>query len=275
MPSRLPQRKRDVYGLTLHDSASTFVNVTPTCSPYATLPGVAHTPRKASVLWPDEQAGPWCVTVWWRVQFGVPTPVGLALTSWWGAGVHEREDLPAGDAEVAFPPVEGVLLRKLPMTELLERTRTLVYEDLARQPRGRGLHQDELRAATDEILTDTARELTPFAIAALHFAADSETTQQLNDSLDEQTRALQTKRGNRDLGDDHYRQVAVIYADAVQNGRPPTQAVARWLAGESANDPDIVKSMKSAAAKKVSRARQRGFLPKTTRGRTGHLTEEP
>jgi hypothetical protein len=54
------------------------------------------------------------------------------------------------------------------------------------------------------------------------------------------------------------REVAAVYRQAWKGGRPPTQAVA-----------DHFTISQSAAAKRVSRARQAGYLPPTTRGRPG------
>jgi hypothetical protein len=55
-----------------------------------------------------------------------------------------------------------------------------------------------------------------------------------------------------------YAEVAEVYQRAWQEGRPPTQAVAEHFT-----------ISQSAAAKRVSRARQAGYLPLTTRGRPG------
>lgn len=55
-----------------------------------------------------------------------------------------------------------------------------------------------------------------------------------------------------------YTEVAEVYQHAWQKGRPPTQAVAEHFT-----------ISQSAAAKRVSRARQAGYLPLTTRGRPG------
>jgi len=53
-------------------------------------------------------------------------------------------------------------------------------------------------------------------------------------------------------------EVAAVYRQAWEDGRSPTQAVA-----------DHFSISQSAAAKRVSRARQVGYLPLTTRGRPG------
>jgi hypothetical protein len=53
-------------------------------------------------------------------------------------------------------------------------------------------------------------------------------------------------------------EVAAVYRQAWKRGRPPTEAVA-----------DHFTISQSAAAKRVSRARQAGYLPPTTRGRSG------
>lgn len=62
--------------------------------------------------------------------------------------------------------------------------------------------------------------------------------------------------------DDHYRAVAAVYAAALRAGRSPTRAVQEHYS-----------TGKSTAASWVARARQRGFLPTTTRGRSGPLED--
>lgn len=74
---------------------------------------------------------------------------------------------------------------------------------------------------------------------------------------------LRSPERGRGLGDDHYQAVAEVYRLAVAEGVPPTKAVAEHFTVS-----------KSAAAKKVSRARERGLLPPTTRGRVGPLRKE-
>lgn len=66
----------------------------------------------------------------------------------------------------------------------------------------------------------------------------------------------QKATGRPRLGDDTYRRVADVYTAALRQGLPPTKAVAL---AERISQP--------TAATWVRRARERGFLPKTTRGR--------
>lgn len=276
MRLRVPGWLRVSAALTLPVSASTFGNVTTTCAPtYGTLPGVAHPPRPATLLWPDPQAGPWAVTVFWRVQYGVPIPVGMDVRAWGALG------LPAEGADLAFPRMEGTVLRALPMTELLERSREQVQQQLDADssgrptPADRAVKQGENRSRMQELqalLEDEPGDPgNAFRWAELKLLqrqehdgpriADADERRRLD--LEEQLAAFRGSRGTRDLGDDHYREVAAVYAKALRELRPPTQAVA-----------DYFNIQKSGAAKKVSRARQRGFLPKTTRGRIGPLTED-
>ena len=63
--------------------------------------------------------------------------------------------------------------------------------------------------------------------------------------------------------DGRYAEVAEVYRQAWQDGRPPTRAVAEHF---------VISP--SAAAKRVSRARQAGYLPLTTRGKPGARHQE-
>lgn len=206
---------------------------------------MADPPRETSVLWPDPDQGPWLVKVWWRAQHGVPTPVGLSLTSWTdderASGPHNL--LPSPTDDVALPRVDGQLVRRLPVGELVETTRTALQGVLTETLAGAVQHLVELQPAHR-------------AVAEARLQNWTEQTQDLREALD-------SGRRGRDLGDDHYREVAAVYAQALQDGRPPTKAVQEHFTVE-----------KSTAAKKVARARERGFLPKTTRGRVGPVTEE-
>lgn len=69
------------------------------------------------------------------------------------------------------------------------------------------------------------------------------------------------KRG-RDLGDEMYRRVARVYAQALVDGENPTAAV-------EAAFTDV--HNRSTAARRVKEAERRGYLSKTTRGRARRL----
>lgn len=222
------------------------------------MPAMATPPRKVSLLWPDTKKGPWVVAVWWRVQYGVPTPVGMSIAGWLpegntkaeggsaaGAPLDEvydavlrwrAEGIPESGDEVEFPRLDSSLIRSLPVGQLFD-------------------------AAREELV----RRLDPLPEADRgKWSGDSlRTLEAWDEEYRPEREALSRPRGGRDLGDDHYREVASIYAKAVTDKKPPTAAVA-----------DHFTVSKSAAAKKVARARERGFLPPTTRGRVGRLTEE-
>jgi len=173
--------------------------------------------------------------VWWRIQHGVPTPVGLAMTSWREEELDgPRSPLPEPTDDVAFPRLDGVLLRKLPIGAIAELTRERIGDAYGKYAAWLG---DESWEPT-ESMRDLARR---------HGAVGD---------------AFKAGRTKRDLGEDHYREVAQVYAAAVRTGKP-TQAVAEHF-----------QVAKSSAAKKVARARVKGFLPATQRGRVGRLTEE-
>jgi hypothetical protein len=228
---------------------------TSSCQP-GTLTAVADAPTATELLWPDPRSGPWLIRIWWRVQFGVPTPVGLSLTSWvepedeaW-AGPHNY--LPRGTDEVALPRVEKRLLQQLPMTQLLEATLAGVRQGEA--DRAEHLHTWLRLAEAGDPLASTVDPAVSVADVAAGVPARIA-------QAEDRAERLANPRGV-DLGDDFYRQVAAVYAAAIASGRP-TAAVAEHL-----------EVKQHSAAKYVHRARQRGFLPKTTRGRVGPVTEE-
>ena len=65
------------------------------------------------------------------------------------------------------------------------------------------------------------------------------------------------------ITDEHLGSVATIYRAAVEQGDPPTQAVA-----------DAMHAARSTAARWVMLARKRNFLGKATKGRAGEQKEE-
>lgn len=203
-------------------------------------------PQETVLLWPDAEAGPWLVKVWWRAQHGVPTPVGLSLTSWMDPDVAVAQKLPRATDDVALPRLDGQLVRALPVGQLLDRARAQLRDEL----------RATLAGATEQLeVLDQRRLPAHRAVAEARLESWTEQTSDLRG-------ALKSGRRGRDLGDEHYREVARVYARALQEGRRPTKAVQEFYTVE-----------KSTAAKKVARARERGFLPMTTRGRVGPVTE--
>lgn len=205
-----------------------------------TLEGVATPPRAVELgLWPDPKVGPWRVIVWWRAQHGVPVPVGIQVTSWVEheerrlTGAHNT--LPGAEDDVPLPALTGQLVRSMPVGKFIEQTNALWWQLL---------HTHEQTPVPPE--WQASWEAWQAESASERAAVDGG-----------------RRAGTRDLGDDHYREVARIYAEAVRRREPPTKAVAEAFTIE-----------KSSAAKQVARARERGFLPKTTRGRVGNIKEE-
>jgi hypothetical protein len=203
---------------------------------------MAEEPWPAEVLWPDEKRGPWRVTIWWRTQHGEAVPVGFALRPW-----RENEfaqlkwDVPLAAADLEFPEIGSQLVKGLPVGHLVEASRRKLIAELERTEED---PPADLPEGFRQVLRDIRRDL----LAA----------------TEKERHALKQSRRGRDLGPDHYREVARVYAQAVREGRPPTDAVATHFSVS-----------KSAAAKQVARARGRyGYLPPTTRGRVGHLAEE-
>lgn len=189
-------------------------------------------PTGVTVLWPDRRNGPYAVTVYWRFQGGVPTPVGLKLTSWRDqdpatAQLPQLEDAAPDRPRLTLPRIDGVLLRRLPVATLVQESRER-FAALLSEAAGR---EDNERFES--------------------------WLQQISQLVD------RPRRGGRDLGDAHYREIASVYAQAVHDGRPPTTAVREHF-----------QLTKSSAANRIARARQRGYLPKTTRGRVGRVVDE-
>lgn len=195
------------------------------------------------------------IDLWWRVQRGVPTPVGISILGWTpsAAELHEAADeqqgfeegelprplpaLPRSDSEVEFPRITRTMMRELPVTELFESAREALVELL-----------------TLDVPENVDFSAVPGGEALL---------ERLRQQVEPERASLAKPRGGRDLGDDHYREVAQVYKAAVAAGDSPTKAVA-----------DHFTVSKSSAAKKVARARERDFLPPTSRGRVGPLTKE-
>lgn len=229
---------------------------------------MATPPRKVSMLWPDPTDGPWVIDIWWRVQYGSAAPVGIALRAWapgteskreqteegmWDAvflGKLRRNDddeapqyaVPSAEDEVEFPALTSSLLRALPLGQLLEAAR----EELTERFDFSGLTKETVDS-----------DLIPWTQALA--AKIEEWGAQAAPELE----GLGRRRGGRDLGDAHYDEVARVYRESLRDAGNPTSAVASHFT-----------ISKSAAAKKVSRARDRGFLPPTTQGRVGRLSKD-
>jgi hypothetical protein len=206
---------------------------------------MAEEPLPSELLWPDEKRGPWRVTIWWRTQHAEAVPVGFAMRPWVEdafAHFEWRGVLPFGAADVEFPTIDSQLMKGLPVGRLVEASRRQLLAELERAEED---PPADLPEGFRNVLRDIRRDLLA--------------------STESDRRALQQPRRGRDLGEDHYREVAQVYAQAAHEGRPPTAAVAEHFSVS-----------KSAAAKKVARARdpRRGYLPPTTRGRVGHLAED-
>jgi hypothetical protein len=205
-------------------------------------------PIPVSVIWEDDDGQPWRVVVDWRVQHGAPVPVGFSVRAWESdpespTGMPRNVEsaprsgrvLPWAAANQELPAVGSAMMRGLPVGALL---------------------RESLERLADALESPAPGEDAPAEWVEAHAqwrAATREARQAVREGPDNPRR----------LGDEHYRRVADIYRDAVRNGEPPTAAVA-----------DALTVSKSAAAKQVARARERGLLPRTSRGRVGNLREE-
>ncbi len=230
-------------------------NVLTTCTRAGRVTLVTDLPAEATVLWTDPATGePWAVTVSWHEQGGVPTPVGLRLSSWRDARRDATAPLPAYREGVELPRMDGAVLRRLPVARLVQASRRNVAEALAQL----AADYREFGRPYREIPEDV-RETLPWELALM----DLDRRLQARDFAERAERFEGRPRGGRDLGDEHYADVARIYRQAVVDGRPPTKAVE-----------DHFQVAKSSAAKKVARARERGFLPANPgKGRIGRLTD--
>lgn len=244
MTTMLRAWERGGYTLTIPCRPSSVGNVLLMRSRPGMVPGMAERPDSGTILWPDAQAGPWAITVWWRVQYGAPVPVGLSIRSWCdGDETAVDAALPPMDADVEFPRVDGLLLRRLPVKQLAAGALTQIRSKSMRRAH-------ELASEVTAGLAGNTPDL---------LQQDVDRVQR---HLDHHQSFAPAPRG-RDMGDDHYREVAKVYVDALATGKPTT-AVAKHFQVE-----------KSTAAKKVARARKRGFLPPTSgRGRAGRATED-
>lgn len=203
---------------------------------------VADPPFAGSVFWPDPNDGPWLLTIWWRYQFGVPTPVGFDMRAFdtGDRTLPNEVTLPKPDDDTPMPRLDGQLLRQVRFMEA--STATL---SAARQDAVLSLYWQRAAEEVADLLGVDWVELP--------------STHPLRKQA---TVGIEGPRG-RDLGDAHYKRVAAIYRKALAEGRPPTTAVMKALHVE-----------KSTAAKQVARARARGFLPSTTRGRPSPVKED-
>lgn len=142
------------------------------------------------------------------------------------------------DCEDEERHVDSDLLRRLPLARVLRATRADAQRTLAKA------------------LKEVAQAVPP----------DAPTLQRY---VEERAGALQepfTSARTAGRARTDYATVARVYAEARARGEHPTEAVRKHF--------KIPKENKSTAAKQVARARELGYLPKTSRGRVGPITEE-
>lgn len=227
--------------MTLPCRWSTIVNVSMSLTERSRIRDavfMATEPHAVTFEWDDRDGEPWLVTVWWRRQHGTAVPVGLKIIGWDPddqGGAKGELDLPAADADVPFRTVGSQFFKALPVGQIIRESRAILAD---------------LADPTTAVQFGVAEE-------------DREAFQEWSAALEDQLSIRTAERGGRDLGDAHYAEVARIYRDAAASGQPPRMAVASRFT-----------ITPSAAAKQISRARERGFLPPTSRGRVGKLQEE-
>lgn len=115
-----------------------------------------------------------------------------------------------------------------------------------------------LQSLVNEYLEETRASFAPTDFGTI---AATETWLAIRRTIERSKKAT----GRPRLGDDTYRRVADVYTAALRQGLPPTKTVG-----------DAESISRATAATWVRRARQRGFLPPTTKGRpkAGPATKE-
>jgi hypothetical protein len=179
------------------------------------------------LVWTDSRGGRWMVFGHWQV-------------------VNGRRELVGADISPADPEdphrLTGEVLRELSLRTLADEGRRRYLAALAL-----------VAERAEEVEQHLGRRLPDGAVdGAKKLLAD-----ELLTGADAEADGRSTRRGGRKRrwGAEHYTEVAVVYDGAWKRGDPPTQSVA-----------DHFVVAKSTAAKRVSKAREFGFLPKTRRG---------
>lgn len=176
-------------------------------------------------LWPDAQRGPWLVTAQFARVDGRMEVVGLELRS---ARRHKRDD--DGRIVDAEPRLREVLPPAYPDLENLTGREPLPLKSEVWRSLPVAALSTELRASWVDALDDSG------LLAA-------------------NPRAAARWQGPREDRRVTLEDVAAIYLDALDEGRPPTKAVQEAL-----------HLSKSAAAQRVARARAAGLLGETRKG---------
>ena len=169
-------------------------------------------------LWPNPHRGPWLVRVMWANVQGRLECAGLEIRSYREGAQAWPPELPTRDQEPAI--LTTTVIRKLPFAT---------------------------------IVADLRREKAKAHRAFIDFlAAQPEYESEADQAKLRRLRSAGSRRASANA------EVAQVYRQAWEDGRPPTRAVAAYFT-----------ISQSAAAKRVSRARQAGYLPATTRGKPG------
>jgi hypothetical protein len=175
------------------------------------------------LLWRDAHRVPWLIRVLWANVEGRLECAGFEIRSYREGAQEWPPGLPARDQGPAI--LTTTTLRELPFAT---------------------------------IVADLRREKARVHRGFIDFlAAQPENQSEADQAALRRLRSAGTRR-TAALAD-----VAKVYRQAWQNGRPPTRAVAAHF-----------KISQSAAAKRVSRARQAGYLPFTTQGKPGARRQE-
>lgn len=191
-------------------------------------------------FWPDPDVGPWYVRLYFGEVEGRAQCVGLELRSFrWSS---HRSDTTEGE-------VSGSLLA------------------LPRQMQTTPLTTSVLRRfKVAEVVAETKQSQAAFR----EWWAEREPARaaEIREAAQWWGEEPKGKGGRPSYGPDFYRKVAEVYAEAWRGGDNPTKAVAQ--------DPRLEHTpvSKSTAANWVSKARQMGFLGKTTRGKGGGVTPQ-
>jgi hypothetical protein len=233
----------------------------PYAGPFTTVQRWPETRRQRSDG--SVEVGPWLLTLTWEVPAaaGRLTCVG-AEVSW--------------DTSEAAQDVGALLLRTLPVGELIANHRGFIFQEIARSVVNKAdTAQWETETFGRPIITDEERATMPWdadpALAQALAAAVIPEAQRAGRKPEDlaaqlQARLSSRRRGRRPgHGPEFWTQLAAIYTAAWKRGENPTRAVAeaRALGGPRS---------RTAAAHLVSRARKQGYLGPTEQGRAGGIT---
>jgi hypothetical protein len=210
--------------------------------------GIAR--HEATIDWHDPSGRRWRVDMQFADIGGRAECVSMTM----------RTPMVPDDRDDGRRPINSQAWRGVPVAALIDRGRDEIADDAHRRTRviSRQLARSKQRAREGDYvdLTFSASEAARRTLSAKHDFYRASTVQG-------RARKLVGKGGKVLSPEDALAEVATIYREAWQGGLNPTKSVAEALS-----------LSRSAAAKRVRRARDAGLLPKTTKGRATAADEE-